>query len=158
MHSTIQLNSARSGSLTKISIHVYQNSVESFVKQREVVFEVRMYTFIEFSIRLSLGLNSYVHRSAVSAPKSEDEHVKRKKENNKFWNTIIKKSYPIECYVTGSYGDAVDRGSLVLAQGCRTNGLRFASGIFHSGTPGRQEGSLCNIVKWLRGNLPLRGP
>ena len=64
----------RSGSLTKISIHVYQNSVESFVKQREVVFEVRMYTFIEFSIRLSLGLNSYVHRSAVSAPKSEDEH------------------------------------------------------------------------------------
>ena len=65
----------RSGSLTKISIHVYQNSVESFVKQREVVFEVRMYTFIEFLIRLSLGLNSYVHRSAVSAPKSEDEHV-----------------------------------------------------------------------------------
>ena len=64
----------RSGSLTKISIHVYQNSVESFVKQREVVFEVRMYTFIEFFIRLSLGLNSYVHRSTVSAPKSKDEH------------------------------------------------------------------------------------
>ena len=74
MHSTIQLNSARSGSLTKISIHVYQNSVESFVKQREVVFEVQMNTFIEFSIRLSFGLNSYVHRSAVSAPKREDEH------------------------------------------------------------------------------------
>ena len=74
VHSTIQLSSAQSGSLTKKSIHVYQNSVESFVKQREVVFEVRMYTFIEFSIRLSLGLNSYVHRSAVSAPKSKDEH------------------------------------------------------------------------------------
>ena len=75
-YNTVQLSSARSGSLTKISIHVYQNSVESFVKQREEVFEVRMYTFIEFFIRLSLGLNSYVHRSTVSAPKSEDEHMR----------------------------------------------------------------------------------
>ena len=45
------------------------------MKQREVAFEVLMYKFIEFLIRLSLGLNSNVHRSAVSAPKSEDEHT-----------------------------------------------------------------------------------
>ena len=67
----IQGPAARESSRT---VQQYKNSVERFVKQREVVFEVQMYTFIEFPISLSLGLNSYVHRSAVSAPKSEDEH------------------------------------------------------------------------------------
>ena len=50
---------------------VSKNSVERFVKQREIVFDVGMYQFINVSIRLSLGLNSFVHRSAVSAPKAE---------------------------------------------------------------------------------------
>ena len=98
-YNTVQLSSARSGSFTKISIHVYQNSVESFVKQREEVFEVRMYTFIEFFIRLSLGLNSYVHRSAVSAPKSEDEHVEDNEILHEIFREVSRFLRYISCYI-----------------------------------------------------------
>ena len=41
-----------------------------------ISIQVFMYIFIEFFIRLSLGLNFHVHESAVSAPKRENEHIR----------------------------------------------------------------------------------
>ena len=39
--------------------------------ERTCILDVRSYIFVEVSISFSLGLNSFVHLSAVSAPKAK---------------------------------------------------------------------------------------
>ena len=50
-----------------------KNFVERFVKQRELVFRCSNVHIYRFFYKIWLRLNSYVHGSAVSAPKNEDE-------------------------------------------------------------------------------------
>ena len=69
-------NRRKVGFVYKIIRSCLKNSLERFVKQRELVFEFLCTYSSNFFIRLSLGLNFYVHESAVSAPKSEYEHIR----------------------------------------------------------------------------------
>ena len=68
------LSNQQEGSFIKYPF-MSKNYVESLVVQIELVFRCsNVHIYLIFH-KISLGLNSYVHRSAVSAPKSEDEHL-----------------------------------------------------------------------------------
>ena len=68
------LSNQQEGSFIKYPF-MSKNYVDSLVVQIELVFRCsNVHIYLIFH-KISLGLNSYVHRSTVSAPKSEDEHL-----------------------------------------------------------------------------------